>query len=102
MSEAFDRYLRALGRKYHSGNATEHTHRSALETLLTSLGWAIEVFNEPKRSTECGAPDFAIRKASVPIGNIETKDIGKNLDRAEKTEQLVRYRDGLSNLILTD
>ena len=102
MSEAFTTYIRALGRKYHSGDATEHTHRPAFQTLLESLGWTIDVVNEPKRSTECGAPDFAIKKSGVPIGNIETKDIGKNLDRQEKTEQLVRYLDGLNNLILTD
>ena len=38
----------------------------------------------------------------VPLGHVECKDIGNNLDHTEKTEQLKRYRDALPNLILTD
>jgi len=44
--------------------------------------------------------DFIITRKKVPLGHIETKDIGTNLDEMERGkgpngEQFVRYRDGL-------
>ncbi|MDQ6664491.1 MAG: N-6 DNA methylase, partial [Acidobacteriota bacterium] len=58
--------------------------------------------NEPGRE-KCGAPDFAVTiRGPVTIGYIETKDIGKSLADAERSEQLRRYRRSLPNLILTD
>ena len=50
----------------------------------------------------CGAPDFIVEHRGVPVGHIECKDVGADLDRAENSEQLKRYRDALPNLILTD
>ncbi len=94
-------YLGKLSKKLVLGDATEHTHRSALEGLVESLVEGIAATNEPKH-IECGAPDFILRKGSVTVGYIEAKDIGKSLDEAEKTDQLNRYRDSLTNLILTD
>ena len=97
----FNSYIQTLQRKLATGDATEHTHRSALETLVESLADGITATNEPKH-IECGAPDFILRKGSLTVGYIEAKDIGKSLDEAYKTDQLKRYRDSLSNLILTD
>lgn len=97
----FQDYLHAIEKKLAQGDATEHTHRSALEALIEGLDTGITATNEPKH-IECGAPDFILRKGSVTIGYIEAKDIGKSLDEVEKSEQLKRYRDSLSNLILTD
>ena len=97
----FQYYINAIEKKLALGDATEHTHRSALETLVESLDSGITATNEPKH-IECGAPDFILRKGSVTIGYIEAKDIGKSLDEVEKSEQLKRYLDSLSNLILTD
>lgn len=94
-------YVHAIGKKLALGDATEYTHRSALEALVESLASGITATNEPKH-IECGAPDFILRKGSVAVGYIEAKDIGKSLDEAEKTDQLKRYRDSLTNLILTD
>jgi predicted helicase len=56
---------------------------------------------------KCGAPDFIITRKKTPLGHVETKDIGTNLDEMERGrgpngEQFVRYRDGLANWILTD
>ena len=60
------------------------------------------MINEPKR-VNCGAPDFIIETANgIPIGHIECKNVGTNLDQIENDEQLKRYRGGLPNLILTD
>ena len=94
-------YIPAIEKKLATGDATEHTHRAALEALVESLAEGITATNEPKH-IECGAPDFILRKGSVTVGYIEAKDIGKSLDETEKTDQLNRYRDSLTNLILTD
>jgi hypothetical protein len=49
-----------------------------------------------------GAPDFIIEKGKVPLGYVETKDVGTDLDRTEKSDQMKRYLPGLHNLVLTD
>src|SRR5947208_14303463 len=99
-------YLDALKANLGHGDSTEHTHRPALKTLLENLGKGITATNEPKRIA-CGAPDFNITRGKTPLGHVETKDIGVNLDEIEKGKgphgkQFVRYRDGLPNWILTD
>ncbi|MBU2607988.1 MAG: N-6 DNA methylase [Chloroflexi bacterium] len=82
-------------------DATEHTHRAALQALIESLLSGVSATNEPKH-IKCGAPDFVIRKGAITVGYIEAKDIGKSLDETEKSDQLKRYLKSLSNLILTD
>ena len=99
--KAFNTCIRTIEKELALGNATEHTHRSALKTLLESLGDGIVATNEPRR-IECGAPDFIVTRGSTTIGYVEAKDVGKSLDEAERSEQLQRYRDSLTNLILTD
>ncbi len=94
-------YVKSLEAELTAGNSTEHTHRTALKTLLESLNPGITATNEPRR-IECGAPDFIVSKGSVTIGYIEAKDVGKSLDDVEKSEQLKRYREALSSLILTN
>ena len=94
-------YVLIIENELAAGNATEHTHRPALKTLVEALSAGIVATNEPKH-IECGAPDFVVRKGPVTIGYIEAKDIGKSLDEAEKSEQMNRYLKPLTNLILTD
>jgi predicted helicase len=96
-----DGYLGRVGKALSLGNATEHTHRGTLQNLLEQLHNKITVTNEPKR-IKCGAPDFIISRGHTPLGYIEAKDIGTDLDRIADDEQLTRYRHALSNLILTD
>ena len=103
---AFAEYLDAIKKNLAHGDATEHTHRPALKKLLESIGKGIIATNEPTRIL-CGAPDFNITKGKIPLGHVETKDIGENLTAMEKGkpphgEQFGRYRDGLPNWILTD
>ncbi len=95
-------YLADISKNLKLGNATEHTHRPALKTLIEFLETGITATNEPQHIIDCGAPDFVITKGQSVIGYIETKDIGKSLDQAEKSDQLKRYLHSLSNLILTD
>jgi predicted helicase len=99
-------YIIQLNKNLAHGDATEHTHRPALKTLLESSIKKIVVTNEPKRIA-CGAPDFSITKKAVPLGYIETKDVGTDLDEIEAGrgphgEQFKRYIRALPNWILTD
>lgn len=94
-------YILTIEKELVAGNATEHTHRTALKTLVESLSKGVTATNEPQR-IECGAPDFVVSRGSTTIGYIEAKDVGKSLDEAEQSEQLQRYRHSLTNLVLTD
>jgi hypothetical protein len=99
-------YVAELRKNLAHGDATEHTHRPALKSLLESLGKGITATNEPKRIA-CGAPDFIITRKNTPLGHVETKDVGTPLNEIENArgphgEQFKRYIDGLPNWILTD
>ncbi|MDT5122433.1 MAG: hypothetical protein QOC96_1915 [Acidobacteriota bacterium] len=94
-------YLKQIETALVAGNATEHTHRPALKSLLEAIGDGVTATNEPQR-IKCGAPDFIVTRGIVPLGYVEAKDVGVSLDRAEESEQLQRYRDSLENLLLTD
>ncbi|TAK93881.1 DNA methyltransferase, partial [Patescibacteria group bacterium] len=48
------------------------------------------------------SPDFEVANDNVPVGYIEAKDIGANLDKVQESEQLQRYFRSLDNVILTD
>ena len=95
-------YGREVGRVRASGRATEHSYRPALQALIEALGGGgARALNEPAH-IDCGAPDFIVEQGGVPVGHVECKDVGTDLDRAEDGGQLRRYRDGLPNLVLTD
>jgi hypothetical protein len=40
----------------------------------------VEITNEPANVTDCGNPDYVITKGKIPIGFIEAKDVGKDLN----------------------
>ena len=101
MQAAIQDYLKKLTTALKRGDSTEHTHRPALQALLEALGAEFVATNEPKRIA-CGAPDFIVSRGPIPIGYVEAKDVGVDLDTAEDSEQLKRYRGSLRNLILTD
>ena len=97
-------YLDEVQRNLKSNIAREPTHRRALQNLLEALDQTIDAFNDPQH-IEVGAPDFTIRRkghaTDFPVGWAETKDIGEDLDKVEKSEQMERYLR-LSNVLLTD
>ena len=110
----FREYVRKLQAAVSLGNATELTHRTALQTLLESALDGITATNEPKR-VECGAPDYAVsrKQGGLTIGYVEAKDIGISLADIEQDSaranpstvngwQFKRYRESLPNLLLTD
>jgi predicted helicase len=100
-----EQYIDNINKRYKLGNATEHTFRGDLQTLIENLVPDIRATNEPKRQS-CGAPDYILTKKEIPVGFIEAKDIGdKDLEGAKKTgnkEQFDRYKASLNNLIFTD
>lgn len=102
MDRELKAYLRALRKELRSGEATEHSYRPALKTLIEAVGpTGIQALNEPTQG-EYGAPDFIVHNNGVPVGHVECKNIGTDLDEVEQSAQLLRYRDALPNLILTD
>jgi hypothetical protein len=82
-------YIKAIEKELVAGNATEHTHRPALKSLIEGLAEGVTTTNEPTH-IECGAPDFIVTRHSRTIGYLEAKDVDKSLDEAEKSEQLKR------------
>lgn len=95
-------YINQVNKRYQSGISKEHSYRSDLENLIRTLIHHIEITNEPANVTDCGNPDYIITKGKIPIGYIEAKDIGKDLNSKQYQEQFQRYRKALDNLIITD
>ena len=96
-----NQYIAELNRLYHAGNATEHTYRFALQQLLENMTSGLTVANEPKRIA-CGAPDYIVTRGEIPVGYMEAKDIGVNLNDKAHKAQFDRYKQSLNNLIVTD
>lgn len=96
-----EKYLDGIIRKFKTGKTTEHSFRGDLQDFVERTVTGVQAINEPTRQ-KCGAPDYIIQKKNIPVGYIEAKDIDKNLDVIEKSEQLDRYRASLDNLILTN
>ena len=94
-------YLDKINTRFKTGISTEHTYRGDLQTLLETLAPDILVTNEPERIA-CGAPDYILTKNQIPVGYIEAKDIGADLQNKSLKEQFDRYRAALDNLIITD
>jgi hypothetical protein len=84
-----------------TGVAREHAYRPALSDLLKALLPGTTPINEPVQ-VECGAPDFIVMAAQVPIGHVEAKDLGTDLDRSLRSDQLQRYLAGLPNFVFTN
>ena len=94
-------YIENIAKRYALGNATEHTFRGDLQRLIEELVPEVAATNEPKR-IECGAPDYVITRKDIPVGYIEAKDVGVDLDGKNLKEQFDRYRNALDNLVFTD
>jgi hypothetical protein len=101
MTTPIETYLSKIESDFRGGKATEYTYRSSLEILLEASGTGVEATNDPKH-VACGAPDFIVERRKVPLGYVETKDLGVDLDKVEKSDQMKRYLKALNNLILTD
>lgn len=94
-------YINEVNKRFKTGISREHSYRGDLQTLLETLVTDIIATNEPAR-IDCGAPDYVITKKDIPLGYIEAKDLDDNLDDKSHKEQFDRYRNSLSNLIITN
>jgi predicted helicase len=101
IQKELNQYIAELNQIYKAGNATEHSYRPALQRLLENITQGLKITNEPKRIA-CGAPDYIVTRKEIPVGYIEAKDIGVDLNGKANKEQFERYRQSLSNLIITD
>ena len=106
MTGPFAAYFREIAR-LDVAEATEHTLRGALETLLAALaadaGTDLRVIHEPKRDeTGLGAPDFKIKRHEAILGYVENKKIGTDLDAVLESKQIAKYTKLSGNIVLTD
>ncbi|PKQ04448.1 MAG: DNA methyltransferase, partial [Alphaproteobacteria bacterium HGW-Alphaproteobacteria-11] len=96
-------YLSRIQTVAKSGKATEHSYRSAIESLFHAMDASVMALNEPKR-VDCGAPDFIIQRRGIVIGHVEAKDLDVDLRglKGVNKDQQERYLKGLPNLIYTN
>ena len=114
IKEIISKYIAALNCKHATGEATEHSYRGALETLIHDLlnciakkkdAEQITIINEPRRK-EFGAPDFELRRGVAVVSFIETKDIRDTDLRGSKQsmnkQQFDRYKSAISTIAFTN
>ena len=95
------KYIDDVQKQFKTGIAREHAYRPALKTLLEELLDDVTAINDPAH-IKCGAPDFILHRRKIDVGYLEAKDVGIDLSKTEKTDQLKRYLESLDNLVLTD
>lgn len=95
----FSRYIQSLKKNLQLGS--ERTNYPALKAILDNSAQEIEAFIEEK-GNKAGIPDFTVRRRDLLVGYVEAKDVGLDLDVFEESEQLKRYRESFTNLILTN
>lgn len=97
----FQKYIENVQKEYKTGIAREHAYRPALKILIEFIMPDVTAINDPAH-IDVGAPDYILHRRKIDVGYIEAKDIGVDLSKTEKTDQLKRYLEALPNLILTD
>jgi hypothetical protein len=100
MQQNITDYITEVNKLFKAGNATEHSYRPALKTLLEALTNCTAT-NESKRIA-CGAPDYIITDRNFAVDYVEAKDISVNLNDKSLKEQFDHYRHSLDNLIITN
>ncbi|MCL1463745.1 N-6 DNA methylase [Argonema galeatum] len=98
-SISFDTYLKSIQKNLQKGS--ERSHYPAFKDLLDDPIKGIDAVIEEK-GNKAGIPDFTIKRRELLVGYVEAKDVGLDLDRIEKTEQLKRYLEAFPNLVLTN
>lgn len=104
MQNYFENYIRSVSSKFAHEETSEMGYRTDFEILLKNIFEQVITFpriDHDAKAIKGNKPDFVIRKNDIPILYIEAKDIGVELDKIEKSEQMGRYF-GYSNLVLTD
>lgn len=100
---SFETYIGSVSSKFSHTETSEMGYRTDFEVLIQHIFEGIKVrrIDHDARTKDGNKPDFIVLNGEVPILYIEAKDIGVNLDKVEKSEQMARYF-GYANLVLTD
>jgi hypothetical protein len=103
MKNIFENYIQSISSKFSYEETSEMGYRSDFENLIRDIFLSINVkrIDHDARAKQGNKPDFIVLNYDVPILYIEVKDIGVDLDKVEKSEQMARYY-GYANLVLTD
>jgi predicted helicase len=98
-----ENYLKSISQKYKDSQTSEMGYRTDFENLLETIFPKDQKYHihHDAKSVGGNKPDFIVLKNKVPILYIENKDIGIDLNKIEKGNQIERYF-GYDNLILTD
>lgn len=102
LTNALDAFYAKVQGLYSTGQAKEHAYRPAQIPLFDAFEDVLTLNDSTK--TDAGYPDFTYLRKSNPEltrGYGEGKDLGLDLDKIEKTDQLVNYA-AYDNLMLTN
>lgn len=96
-------YLLKIAQKYKDKQTSEMGYRTDFENFLETIFPKEQKYHIHHDAKAVGGnkPDFVVLKDTIPVLYIENKDIGVDLDKIEKSNQMDRYF-GYANLILTD
>lgn len=108
MTHFLTAYIRAIENIRATGNDTELSYRPAIEQMLQAAAAENDtakthtILHEPAR-VRGSAPDFCVMAAGgAPLGYVECKKRGEDLERLAQGEQLQRYAALSPNILLTD
>ena len=94
-------YIEKVNNSNKSGINSENSFSGDLQNLLESLLPNLSVTKEPM-SIEYGTLNYIISEEELPIAYIKTTDIGNDLNELDSTEDVIRYKESLSNFITTN
>ena len=96
-------YIKKIAQKYSDPQTSEMGYRTDFENFLGTIFPKEQRYriHHDAKAVKGNKPDFIVLKDKVPLLYIENKDIGIDLDKIEKSNQIDRYF-GYDNLILTD
>ena len=109
----FQNYLDQIVLKFQNGDSSERTYYTVLHDLIKSFlenemslpNVSVDIeprsLNSKYSEERLGIPDLRITSNNNLLGYIVCKDIGTDLDKIQKTEQLRKYKN-LPNLLLTN
>lgn len=100
--EPFQKYYREIRKIFRKENYTEYTFRTPFQNFIQELDEKFDLFQEPKRKCDLGAPDFKAFRNGAKVGYIETKNLGNNLDEELESKQLEKYINNIDNIILSN